>query len=280
MEVTSFRDAPSFRAMADPLLLRAEERNNLILGVTGILVGDADAFDRFRAWLVCDRDEPLAAGVVAGDHNVIIPDAASERALRLLADAIDDIPGAIGALPWIEVFVSARPETADRTMRQGIFALDQVAAVPEAPGRSSPATADHAPILAGWARDFQAEALGNQRPNDDTFARSVTDRIETQSPSFGLWVHTVDGEPVSMSGHNGPTPNGIRVSGVFTPPEYRGHGYATTLVARQSRWLLGSGRRFCFLYTDLANPTSNAIYRRIGYRQVAESHEYSFSPST
>jgi hypothetical protein len=107
----------------------------------------------------------------------------------------------------------------------------------------------------------------------------MTDRIATQSRDFGLWVHTVDGEPVSMSAHTGPTPNGIRVSVVFTPPVHRDRGYATTLVARQSRWLLDSGHRYCFLYTDLANATSNAIYRRIGYHQIAESHEYSFNPS-
>jgi RimJ/RimL family protein N-acetyltransferase len=275
MEVASFSDARSFRAVADPLLLAAEERNNLILGVTGILLSDPGAFDRFRAWVVSDTGEPLAAGAVAGHHNVIVADARSAPALRRLAEAIDDIPGAIGALPWIEAFIAVRLEAAQLTMRQGIFALDDVAAFPAARGESGPASGDHEPVLEGWARDFQREALGALSLDDDTFARSVADRIATQSPDYGLWVHTV-----AMSGHNGPTPNGIRVSGVFTPPEHRGNGYATSLVGRQSQWLLDAGRRFCFLYTDLANPTSNAIYRRIGYRQVAESHEYSFSPKT
>jgi hypothetical protein len=80
-----------------------------------------------------------------------------------------------------------------------------------------------------------------------------------------------------MTGNTGPTPNGIRIGPVYTPPEHRGKGYASNLVATQSQWLLDSGRRFCFLYTDLANPISNSIYQRIGYRQVAESAEYSFN---
>jgi predicted GNAT family acetyltransferase len=63
---------------------------------------------------------------------------------------------------------------------------------------------------------------------------------------------------------------------LYTPTEYRRHGYGTSLVAAVSSWLLAHGRRRCFLYTDLANPTSNSIYRRIGYRQVAESAEYGF----
>ncbi len=72
---------------------------------------------------------------------------------------------------------------------------------------------------------------------------------------------------------------------MYTPPELRGRGYATALTAELSQRLLDGrlfegGRRFCFLYTDLANPTSNAIYERIGYRRVAESAEIVFGYAT
>jgi predicted GNAT family acetyltransferase len=101
------------------------------------------------------------------------------------------------------------------------------------------------------------------------------------SPTAGFLVWEDGGEPVSLAGWGGATPNGIRVGPVYTPPELRGRGYATALTAELSRRLLDGrlfegGRRFCFLYTDLANPTSNAIYERIGYRRVAESAEIVF----
>ena len=94
-----------------------------------------------------------------------------------------------------------------------------------------------------------------------------------------LWE--VDGASVSLAGWGGPTPNGIRVGPVYTPPELRGRGYATALTAEVSQRLLDGrlfvgGRRFCFLYTDLANPTSNAIYERIGYERIAEAAEIVF----
>jgi hypothetical protein len=63
---------------------------------------------------------------------------------------------------------------------------------------------------------------------------------------------------------------------VYTPPELRGRGYATALTAELSQRLLDQGRRFCFLFTDLTNPTSNAIYERIGYVRVAESAMVAF----
>jgi uncharacterized protein len=82
--------------------------------------------------------------------------------------------------------------------------------------------------------------------------------------------------PVSMASATGATPNGIRVSAVYTPPEHRGRGYATSCVAALSARLLAEGRGFCFLYTDAANPTSNVIYQRIGYVPVATVQEYRF----
>jgi predicted GNAT family acetyltransferase len=67
----------------------------------------------------------------------------------------------------------------------------------------------------------------------------------------------------------------VRLSGVYTPPEKRNHGYAAACVHALSRRLRDAGHR-CILYTDLANPTSNSIYRRIGYRAVAEALRYRF----
>ena len=62
----------------------------------------------------------------------------------------------------------------------------------------------------------------------------------------------------------------MRINRVYTPPEFRGRGYASNLVASLSRHLLDSGRKFCFLFTELANPTSNKIYQQIGYHPVSD----------
>jgi predicted GNAT family acetyltransferase len=102
----------------------------------------------------------------------------------------------------------------------------------------------------------------------------VVDR-RLEGDDEGLWLWDDDG-PVSMAGFGGATPNGIRIGPVFTPSERRGRGYATALVAAFSEWLLRRGRRFCFLFTDLANPTANRIYEQIGYRRICEAAEIVF----
>jgi predicted GNAT family acetyltransferase len=63
---------------------------------------------------------------------------------------------------------------------------------------------------------------------------------------------------------------------VYTPPEHRRRGYGSVLTADLSRRLLAEGRAYCFLYTDLANPTSNRIYQAIGYERVCDSAMYEF----
>jgi predicted GNAT family acetyltransferase len=68
----------------------------------------------------------------------------------------------------------------------------------------------------------------------------------------------------------------VRVTLVYTPPSRRGRGYASACVAALSAMLLGGGRRFCYLFTDLANPTSNRIYAKIGYRPVCDVDVYRF----
>jgi predicted GNAT family acetyltransferase len=151
--------------------------------------------------------------------------------------------------------------------------------VPPVPGTARVATTDDRELALRWWIAFGDEVLHEGGPGRDNAAAMLDHRLSSTSAGIVLWED--EGEPVSLAGWGGPTPNGIRIGPVYTPPELRGRGYATALTAELSQRLLDGrlfpgGRRFCFLYTDLANPTSNAIYERIGYRRIAESAEIVF----
>ena len=134
-------------------------------------------------------------------------------------------------------------------------------------------------LIEGWIHDFHAEASPAPRGAPDEVRRLIDLKLKATDPDrAGFWLWEDDGEPRSLSGYGGVTPSGIRIGPVYTPLEHRARGYATNLVAEQSAWLL-SRRRFCFLYTDLSNSTSNAIYQRIGYRKVCEGAEIGFEPA-
>jgi GNAT superfamily N-acetyltransferase len=133
-------------------------------------------------------------------------------------------------------------------------------------------------LVLGWLAAFDAEVVPPEiRGDPGERARRATTVFSSEEGGFWLWEQ--GGRAVSMTGVAGLTPNGIRIGPVYTPPDLRGHGYATSLVASVSSDQLSNGRRFCFLHTDLANPTSNAIYQRIGYERVCDSVVLAFEAS-
>jgi predicted GNAT family acetyltransferase len=156
-------------------------------------------------------------------------------------------------------------------MEMRIFQLERVIPPIDVPGRFRPATVDDSDLVAAWSVAFVRESLGDAA-DPATVERSVVAGIEERR--LFVWEDLL---PVSMAAWVGPTPNGVRINYVYTPPELRGRGYASACVAALSQNRLDSGRRFCFLYTDLANPTSNSIYRKIGYEPVADVSAFNFS---
>jgi uncharacterized protein len=278
-----FEDARVFLDLARSLLLEDEARNNLILGVTGTLVEDPDRYRAKRFWVVTDgAGAPAAAAMRTAPYNLLLAPARSEVALEGLVGAIDEeLPGVVAARPEVDDFVrlwSRSHAVEPRVLRnQGVYALEQVQPLPPARGSRRAATADDHALVMDWMIAFGEEVLEESDPGRTEARNFVAERLGADGTGgFELWED--GGEVVSLSGWGGPTPNGIRIGPVYTPPDLRGRGYATTLVAELSQSLLDAGRRFCFLYTDLANPTSNAIYERIGYVRVCEAAMVAFEP--
>jgi predicted GNAT family acetyltransferase len=281
VNVTRFDDPAAFLETAGPLLLADEARHNLILGVTGTARRSRDLYPDWRAWIVVDNGEPVAAAMLTPPYKLALAAPSSHAALEQLVEGIsDDLPGVVGAQPEVEQFVAAwsarRPFTQRVVFAQGIYALEQVRPVPATPGRMRALSPDDRELLIEWIHAFEAEALAQAERDEERAQRIVEHRLTSESAGFAIWE---DGKPVSSAGFGGETPHGIRIGPVYTPPELRGRGYATALVAELSASLLAGGRRFCFLYTDLANPTSNAIYERIGYERVCDSAEIAFEPA-
>jgi predicted GNAT family acetyltransferase len=284
VKVGLFGDAPAFLDAAGSLLLEDEARNNLILGVAGTLVEDSDRYAEKRFWVVVDDGgKPAAAAMRTPPYNLLLAPARSTAALETLVGAIDDeLPGVVASHPEVDDFVelwSQAHAIEPRVLRnQGVYALEQVDPVPAASGSRRRATAVDYLLVMNWMIAFGEEVLEESDPGRTEARNFVDQRLRGHGAGgFELWED--GGEVVSLSGWGGSTPNGIRIGPVYTPPERRGRGYATSLVAELSQVLLDDGRRFCFLYTDLANPTSNAIYERIGYVKVAESAMVAFQPA-
>jgi uncharacterized protein len=259
-------------------LLADEARHNLILGLAGTLRDHPTLYTEHELWLVEEGGRTVAAALRTPPYNLVLGGGKPAALDALAREVGGSIPGAVGAVPEIDTFVAAcaaahglAPEA---RVRQGIYALDDVVWPPRPAGAPRPATADDRALLVRWWGEFGQEALGAIETSPEQDGRNVDHRLS--SPTAGIELWELDGEPVSVVGYGSPTPTGIRIGPVYTPREHRGRGYASALTAHVSAAQLGAGRAFCFLYTDLANPTSNRIYAAIGYRRVCESIQYAF----
>jgi len=278
MEVRTHADPASWLEAVLPLLMLDEARHNLHLGLAYTLVHHPGVYPAKNLWSVEDAGTVVAAALQTPPHNLVLAQPAAEGAIDPLVDAIGTaeipLPGVVGGLPEADAFASAwgarTGRAARRVMGQGIYALTEVRGVPAAAGTPRTATTHDLELIESWIHAFEDEVVPEALRGDPAQRQR---RLETilGSDEEGIWLWEAGGQIVSLSGFGGPTPNGIRIGPVYTPPEHRGRGYATTLVAALSRHQLAGGRRFCFLHTDLANPTSNAIYGRIGYRRVCDS---------
>jgi GNAT superfamily N-acetyltransferase len=265
--------------LVQPFLLRDEARHNLFLGLLGTLKESPEEHPERFLWTVEEGARLLGAAARTPPYNLVLAQPQSDAVPPALAAALHadgiELPGVTAARPEVEWFADAwRAVTACTTRVRtelGMYRLTEVRPVNSVPGRMRPATDADRPQLIAWLKDFQAEALHDE--NTD-FDRWLDARM---GEGFGgVFVWEDDGAMRSLTGYGHGTPNGARIGPVYTPPELRGHGYARALVADATQWILDQGKRLCFLFTDLSNPTSNRIYQNIGYERIGDSADVAF----
>lgn len=283
LHVHRFATVDAYLAEVGPFLAAREAEHNVILGLCTSILRSPETFagelPSFHA-VTGEGGRVVLAALRTPPNNQILSEAEDPAAVDALADALagERLPGVIGpkvaARKFATRWAAATGTRARHVIAERLFQLDHV--VPPrrlASGAWRTGSPADREVVATWFLAFLAEAVPNEPRPDDPL--QVADRwIEGASRTLYLWED--DGSPVSMASASGETPNGIRIGGVYTPPERRRRGYATSLTAAVSQDQLDRGRRFCFLFTDLANPTSNRIYQEIGYRAVADVDVYTF----
>jgi uncharacterized protein len=278
--LSQYNDVEGFLAAAGDFLYSRESINNLILGVCERLVRNPQAYQNpFYAVVTDDEETLILAAVMTPPHNIILAgsDNFEQGMPVLIYDLIDKdipVPGVIGPVDLSEAFAKLwRKQTGENStigMYQRVYELRHVH-LPKLPaGHFRVACPDDVEIIARWSRAFVREAL--EEIHDVNLA--LAQRYIKDGKAF-VWVR--EGELVSMALKARPVAHSITVGGVYTPPEHRRQGYATALVARLSQHLLDSGYQFINLFTDLANPTSNAIYQKVGFHPVCDFRMYKFT---
>lgn len=266
----------SFLEHAGSWLREREDHHNLMLSLAYGRLG-SDVSEPDALWAVIEHDGAVVGCAIrTPPHKVLVTDLPVEAApdlARVLAAAYSEIPAVLGppataeavAMAWTELRGGGwRPG-----MEMGVYRLDSVIR-PEGSGRLRAATPDDAELAIRWGEGFTRDA-GMPFP---TARETVLHWIDSER----LYMWEDEGMPVSIAVAHGETRAGVRIGYVYTPPEYRRRGYASVCVADLSQKMLDEGRDFCVLYTDMSNPTSNAIYRTVGYELIAEVRDYDLTP--
>lgn len=281
MRLTTYPTAAEFLEAVGPTLAEHEAAHHLMLGVAEAAVaGRAPNAELFAASVndadglvlaaLMTRDRPL---LLASDRADVASGAAALMWSALRAEQLQPrlVIGTVGQIEAVvDQWTRETGGEATLAMRQRAYTLTSVDAVPAASGILRVATSDDLDLVSEWISQFESEALANVVPQS---SRGSAER-RIAAGEIHLWC---DPEPRTMAASVRPTKRAIAVSSVYTPREWRRRGYGTACVAALSKVLLQRGFELCVLYTDLSNPTSNAIYTRIGYRPVRDFLMYELS---
>jgi predicted GNAT family acetyltransferase len=204
---------------------------------------------------------PELADVVASALSANATVLTGVRGIRLAAEAF--------AHKWSE---ATRAHVAVER-EEALYLVDELTPPVGVPGRCRPHDDGDTEILVEWLGEFVAEAFG--QASGEVVDRALLRRVDASDDRILLW--TVDGEPVSMARLHAPAAGVSRIGPVYTPPEHRGHGYAAAVTSDGVVRAREGGAHSVVLFADLANPLSNRVYRRIGFRAVSEHLHYGVS---
>jgi RimJ/RimL family protein N-acetyltransferase len=269
LEVTD--DAAAIIALVEPLLAADPVRNTVFSSVAaGLRNDDADG------WCAHPAGDPSVLAVRSQLYTPVVVTAGWDD-LAALADAVAALPVASvgGPVPVVEALVTALGRhglVATSRMAERLFRLDELTEPAGVGGTARIATLEDRGLLASWYEPFELEVFGAVRPGAD--AEAFVERVMQRS-RFWLWTDA-DGTACAMAARH-PVAFGVaRIGPVYTPRELRGRGYGSAVTAAATRDVLNEAA-VPVLYTDVANPTSNKIYQRLGYYPVEDRAHVAFS---
>lgn len=276
-------DIATFAGAAWPVLSAAPAENTVPLSIAAQL-RDGLSWSSTPPLLAVHEGPAGVDGVVlmTPPYNLLIaqvPDGAMQPLVDTLQAKGVTVPGVHGsrevAGDFADRWTVATGRAVAGTLEMLLYVLGTLTPPdPSPPGQARQATADDLDDVRAWSIDFEAEAHGDGLPHDEELERSrALARIE--AGCMWLW-HDGDGRLVSMAGSQTAQAGVARVGPVYTPPADRRRGYGTAVTAACTQGALDAGADYVVLFTDLANPTSNAIYRQIGYGVIGERVDLRF----
>lgn len=271
-----------FAEIVRPHLELDPVRNTTILTFVGRLPSDAreSRAEDCYGWWTDEAGHVRAAFVAQVPHAVTLSADVPIQAAAELPQAWQDSgrarpSGVFGrvetaeriAADWAELTGGIHRARPNHAMR--LFSFEEPTPPNPAPrGTARLATLDELKMATRWDAGF-IEDCGIV---DDGADREPFVCAGIEERRLLLWI--VDGVPVAQAVHTPVIAGTARITGVYTPSEHRRNGYAAGVTWAITHEAMAKGAERVLLHTDLSNPTSNAVYQRLGYRPVYDVTEF------
>ena len=277
-----------FQRTTVPMLAADPVRNTLLLTVFDRLrsegphaFGERDP--QLFSWLDADGSV-TGAGLRTPPYAFVLADVPATGVEAFVESILDGESGLDGReinlpadceAPFVAAWTARTGREPKVLERFRLYRLEQLVEPAPAPtGRARLAAEQDVELIADWIEAFWVEAEHAALHNGRAGALRMAEGRVAEG-IFWLWVDA-SGTPVSLAGHTPVTAGMGRIGPVFTPPEARGHGYAAGVTSAATRAVAALGADEILLFTDLANPVSNRLYQRLGYRPVADRARLEF----
>jgi predicted GNAT family acetyltransferase len=281
MRVIEEQSADRLWPEAEALFSQREVENNGVLGILQAICNGQFREPAPWLWGVRDGDQLLGVALrtppLALNLSTMPPAACDalagaliERRLLPLAlmgsrEEVDCVVAGLARRTRVEADVITE-------LRQ--FELREVSPAPAVSGAMRVASDHDLALLISMLNAFEREATPSEAGKRDL--RAVAVRMISRATAF-VWDD--GGVCVAFAAWQRRVGRGVSIGPVYTPPALRGRGYATALVAALSQHMLDSGCAYACLFTDLANPTSNSIYPKVGYRALGDARYVNVRPA-
>ena len=278
MKFERYDNTTAFGADVLEILLQNEVLNNLPVS----FIKNEYNHDTSKWLMAAVKDDTggiLLTAVCTPPFNIVLYETGgrqNDAAVSFLSKELKampfTLPGVLAEHDLAKRFAEIHAENRHHLhLSMNIMRLDKVSEIQKAPGRCRVLTEDDLFYTPYWERAFGEDC------RVEVF--DITTSAERIKKRIGRDVHYIweDKTPVSQAVYGRPTENGAVINGVYTPPHYRGQGYASSVVSELSQMLLDRGNKFCCLFADTQNPISCGIYRKIGYKDLCVFDEIKFN---
>jgi len=278
MEFKRYSEIDEFITDVLDILLEDEVRHNLLISI--LLDNKRDTVANWLLSTVCDENGAiLLIAICTPPFNLLLcknGPVMNAEAVEFFAGELKRIgfvpPGIIAEKDLARCFADAYCGSSGSVwkMTMAVMKLDQLSEYKKAPGFCRMLNEKDISFAPAWEHAFCVDCKLPVYSPEESEAR-----IKVR---LGMNIHYIweDEVPVAQAVFGRNTPNGAAVSWVYTPPEHRGHGYATSVVAELCKAIFASGKAFCCLFADTANPASCKAYLNLGFYNVCEVDEIKF----